>query len=585
MSARWLTKTEICRLPLPEEGFSLRCGDTLAEVQLAYEAYGTLNEAGNNAIFICHALTGDAHAAGWHTEDPDERPGWWDELIGPGKPVDTDKYYVVCTNILGGCKGSTGPASNNPKTGKPFGAAFPRIAIADTVAAERILLEVLGIKRLYAVIGGSMGGMRALQWAVSFPDFVERCVCVASAAHLNTQALAFDVIGRNEIEQDPNWCSGDYYDNDAKPDQGLARARQIGHVTYLSSASMRARFGREKRNEPWPGQKSQFSTDFQVESYLAYQGQKFVNRFDANSYLYVTHMMDMFDLPAEHGGLDKALASVKSKFLVVAVSSDWLFPPLQQLEIVTALLANRKEVSFFEIDSDKGHDAFLLEYETIGRGVEAFLTHEDDQPQPLKDLSKRQDAEHIRTLLPTGSRVLDVGSGPGDLLHVLAAERNVTGICVDRDFDAIVECLRKGLSAIQLDADKTLPNLPSDAFDCVLLNQTIQQLHSPLRAIREMLRVAPTAVIGFPNFAYYRYRWSLLCGGRLPKSETLPFEWYDTPNIHLVTTSDFQELCHRNNIAITEIAHLADCGLGNFFLKLGLDNLGSERAIVQIARS
>ena len=584
MTTRWLTKTIEHKLTLPKGGFALQCGDSLPEVTLAYEAYGTLNEAGDNAVFICHALTGDAHVAGWHTEDPEERPGWWDELIGPRKAVDTDRYYVVCTNILSGCKGSTGPASINPDTGRAYGADFPMISIRDTVEAERLLLKELKVNKLYAVMGGSMGGMRALQWAVSYPEFVDRCICVASAAHLGPQALAFDIIGRSEIESDPAWQSGRYYDTEEKPDQGLARARQIGHVTYLSSASMRMKFGRDTRDEPWPGDRGQFSTNFQVESYLAYQGQKFVQRFDANSYLYITRMMDMFDLPAEHGGLNQAFKNVQSKFLVVAVSSDWLFPPTQQLEIVQSLLENRKSVSFFQIDSDLGHDAFLLEYEAIGKGVGAFLAAEKQAEPSPKSHSRTQDIEHIQRMVKPGTHILDVGSGDGELLLALAKERGVTGICVDRDFDSIAACMRKGLSAIQLDADKALPKLPSDTFDCVLMNQTIQQLNSPLGAIKEMLRVAPAAVVGFPNFAYYRHRLAIGFSGRLPVSDALPFEWYETPNIHLVTTTDFIELCRKNEIEIQDFARLASTGFGQFLISIGLDNLGCERAIALIAR-
>ena len=405
---------------------------------------------------------------------------------------------------------------------------------------------------------------------------------MASGVSLSPQALTFDIIGRSEIESDPNWAGGDYYDKSAGPAAGLSRARQIGHVTYLSSASMAIKFGRDERASPYPGQSSLFSTNFQIESYLSHQGSKFVKRFDANSYLYISRMMDMFDLVAEFGSIAEAFRDVKSKFLIVSISSDWLFPPGQQLDIVENLVAARKNVSYFQIDSAYGHDAFLLEYETLGRAVDAFLNGAD--PATVNGSGNLVDRDLICEMIEPETRVLDVGSGGGDMMLSLTKQRNITGICLDLGFDEIVECMSKGLPAIQLDADEGLKRIASDAFDCVLLNQTIQQLHSALDTIRHMLRIAPACVVGFPNFAYYRCRLSILLG-RLPVSNTLPFEWYETPNIHLVTVDEFRQLCRQNDIHIADIRFLAETVVGRLLIALGGVNLGSERGLVKLTRA
>lgn len=576
-----IVQTQDIQLDLPPDGLQLSDGKVLSEVTVAYETYGTLAADGRNVIYVCHALTGDAHAAFYHAED-DRDPGWWDELIGPGKGIDTDRYYVVCANILGGCKGTTGPCSTNPETGKPYGTDFPLITVRDVVQVQKLLLDQLGVSELYAVIGGSLGGMQALEWAVRFPDYVNRCICVASGVNLSPQALTFDIIGRSEIESDPNWAGGDYYDKSEGPAAGLSRARQIGHVTYLSSAAMATKFGRDERASPYPGQSSLFSTNFQIESYLNHQGSKFVKRFDANSYLYISRMMDMFDLVAEFGSIAEAFRDAKSKFLIVSISSDWLFPPGQQLDIVENLVAARKNVSYFQIDSAYGHDAFLLEYETLGRAVDAFLNGAD--PSAVNGSDNLVDRDLICEMIEPETRVLDVGSGSGDMMLALTKQRNITGICLDLGFDEIVECMRKGLPAIQLDADEGLKRIASDAFDCVLLNQTIQQLHSALDTIRHMLRIAPACVVGFPNFAYYRCRLSILLG-RLPVSNTLPFEWYETPNIHLVTVDEFRQLCCKNDIHIADIRFLAETVIGRLLIAVGGVNLGSERGLVKLTRA
>jgi homoserine O-acetyltransferase/O-succinyltransferase len=577
-----LVETQTVRLELPPGGLKLSNEETLAEIDVAYETYGQLDIDGKNAIFVCHALTGDAHAA-FYQDDKDKKPGWWDTLIGPGKAIDTDRYYVVCSNILGGCKGTTGPASINPATGRPYGIKFPLITVEDSVQVEKLLLDTLGVAELYAIIGGSLGGMRALQWCVSYPDYVRRCICVASAVNLSPQALAFDIIARQEIECDPNWKQGKFYEDNPEHMNGLVRARQIGHVTYLSAASMAAKFGREIREKPMPGEQSKFSTSFQVESYLNYQGQKFVERFDANSYLYISRMMDMFDLEADYGSLREAFKHTQTKFLVVSISTDWLFPSVQQLEIVSILLSLRKHVSYFMLDSPYGHDAFLMESDTLQRGIESFLSGET--PSQPADTLDHQDLELISEMLEDDMHVLDVGSGDGSLILALQEARNISGVCLDLDFDKVETCMRRGLSVIQLDADTGLSLIEDNAFDCVLLNQTIQQLHSALQTIKQLLRISDTGIVSFPNFAYYGYRLSLAFKGRLPVSKVLPFAWYDTPNIHLVTVRDFRDLCKQHDIHIAQMEYESVSLTGRLMLSLGLPNLGAERSLAKITRN
>jgi homoserine O-acetyltransferase/O-succinyltransferase len=501
-------------------------------------------------------------------------------MIGPGAAVDTDRYFVVCANILGGCQGTTGPSSINPDTGKAYGITFPLITIKDVVRVQRLLLAQLGVNRLYAVIGGSMGGMQALEWAVAFPNEVDRCVCIASAENLSPQALAFDIIGRQEIESDPNWNRGDYYEAEI-PRAGLSRARQIGHVTYLSDQSMHTKFGRDQHDRP-TAEWSKFSTNFEVESYLNYNGNAFVDRFDANSYLYVSRMMDMFDLEAEHRGMENAFRETRCEFLFVSISSDWLFPPVQQLEMVKTLVKLRKPVSYFTLKSPFGHDAFLIDYETLCPGVGAFLN--GSRPASIPESVNRQDLDLITEMLPRELRILDIGAGDGGLMLALADQVGATGTCLDVSYEKIVDCMRKGLQAVQLDADTGLDEIASDAYDCVMLNQTIQQLHSALQAMKQMLRIAPLAVVGFPNFGFFSYRLKLLTSGRMPVSTDLPYDWYDTPNIHLVTAHDFTDLCERNDIDIEAIRYTTDSLLGQFLIALGAPNLGAERGLVRLAR-
>ncbi len=347
----------------------LESGHKLGPVDIVYETYGHPNEDRSNAILICHALSGDHHAAGVHGPH-DRYTGWWDNMIGPGKGFDTNRYWVICSNILGGCKGSTGPGSINPATCEPYGLNFPVVTIGDMVVAQKQLIDHLQIPRLYAIAGGSMGGFQALEWTLRYPEMVRSVICIASAAKLSTQAIAFNAVGRSAITRDPEWKGGQY---DGKgPEKGLAIARMVGHITYLSELSLDQKFGR--RLQSANRLSYNFDTEFAIESYLDYKGSTFTDRFDANCYLYITKAMDYFDIARSYGPLKEAFAKAAARFLFVSYSSDWLFPTAQSKEMVQALLSNGKDVSFIDIESPYGHDAFLLEEEKLTRILSGFLT-------------------------------------------------------------------------------------------------------------------------------------------------------------------------------------------------------------------
>ena len=352
-----------------KEPIELDSGQTLEEVTVAYETYGELNKQKSNAILVCHALTGDAHAAGWHKGD--KKPGWWEIVIGPGKALDSEKYFIICSNVLGGCKGTTGPSSINPKTKKEYGLEFPVITISDMVKVQKKLVDHFEINQLYAVIGGSMGGMQVLEWMVSYPKMMKKAIPIATAAMSYPQQIAFNAVGRQSIFSDPNWNGGNYYDSGEIPRNGLSLARMIAHITYLSDESMDIKFGRGLQDKDEISY--DFTVDFQVESYLKHQGETFVKRFDANSYLYITKAVDLFDLSVSNSLID-GLKNVEAKVEVISVDSDWLYPSEQSMEIVTALNANDIEVSYSEIKSNYGHDAFLLETGQLNYIFAKFLS-------------------------------------------------------------------------------------------------------------------------------------------------------------------------------------------------------------------
>ncbi len=355
----------------PPDEMVLESGARFGPVTLAYETLGVLDPDKSNVILVLHALSGDSHVAGYYAED-DPKPGWWDIMVGPGKAIDTDRYFVVCSNILGSCMGSAGPSSINPATGKPFGLDFPVVTIGDMVAVQKALMDHLGIKKILSVIGGSIGGLQVLEWCVRYPETVVSAIPLATTTKHSALTIAFNEVARQSIMADPNWNNGDYYSG-PKPDLGLAVARMIGHITYLSDESMRHKFGRRLQD------KSDFSfnfdADFQVESYLRYQGRRFVERFDANSFLYITKAADYFDLARQHdsGSAVKAFSRARAKFLVVSFTSDWLYPTYQSKSMVQAMKKNDLDVSFCEIEAEWGHDAFLLPNARLNTLVRGFL--------------------------------------------------------------------------------------------------------------------------------------------------------------------------------------------------------------------
>ncbi len=365
--AQEYAQTRYYNLP-GETGFRLQSGVDLKGLKIAYETYGNLAPEKDNAVLICHALSGDAHAAGYRRGE--KKPGWWDDMIGPGKAFDTDRFFVICSNVVGGCQGSSGPNSINPETGKPYGLGFPIVSIKDMVNAQKLLIDFLGIERLLAVAGGSMGGMQVLEWAISYPEKVASCIPIATTYKHSAQQIAFNEVGRQAIMADPAWEGGDYYEKN-HPSSGLAVARMIGHITYMSNTSMENKFGRAIKKEKLG---YEFTTEFEVEGYLRYRGDSFVKRFDANSYLYITKAMDLFDIQKDKT-LEAAFRNAKSRFLVIAFSSDWLYPPFQSKEIVKALKMNGCDVTYCEISSDYGHDAFLLEFKEETKLIGHFLNN------------------------------------------------------------------------------------------------------------------------------------------------------------------------------------------------------------------
>jgi homoserine O-acetyltransferase len=354
-----------------DEPLQLDSGHALTDVQIAYQTYGTLNAERSNAILVCHALTGDQHVA--NVNPVTGKPGWWSEMVGPGKPIDTDRYFVICSNVLGGCMGSTGPASTNPATDRVYGLDLPVITVRDMVRAQAMLIDRLGIATLFSVAGGSLGGMQVLQWAAAYPERVFSALPLATGARHSSQNIAFHEVGRQAVMADPDWRNGRYFEVDVSPRKGLAVARMAAHITYLSDEALHRKFGRnlQDRDKPTFG----FDADFQVESYLRHQGSTFVDRFDANSYLYLTRAMDYFDLAADYGGrLANAFLGTRTRFCVASFTSDWLFPTIENKAVVRALNAGGASVSFVEIESDRGHDAFLLDEPELFATVRGFLS-------------------------------------------------------------------------------------------------------------------------------------------------------------------------------------------------------------------
>ncbi len=560
-SAGELPHARSLMLPGP---LALRLGGELPEVRVCFETYGELNAAGDNAVYVCHALSGDSHVA---RHDENDAPGWWDIAVGPGKALDTDRFFVICANVLGGCRGTTGPWSSNPATGRPYGGDFPRITIADMVEVQKRLLDELGVGRLHAVVGGSMGGMMALSWAVLHPERVGSAILLATTHCLSSQALSFDIVGRNAIFKDPHYNNGQYYDQEQRPDDGLAIARMIGHVTYLSDRTMSRKFDPD-REHPRDVAYA-YEKEFSVGSYLAYQGGRFVERFDANSYVSLSLAMDQFNLGRDYGSLEAALARVTCPVLVVSFRTDWLFPPAHSRRMVDALLAQGKRVSALEVDSDCGHDAFLLENDlhvygplmagflkrgpvcaverpqSAKNGAQAGSTGRDAGPTNVRSIffQSRLDLARIEELIPTGASVLDLGCGAGHLLGRLRCRGSGALLGLELNPQDIVECVGQGLCVVQRDLDRGLGVFADGQFDVVVLSQTLQAMRRPDRVLTEMLRVGKTGIVSFPNFAHAPAVRQLAENGTSPVTEGLPFPWWSSPSIRFFSIKDFEALC------------------------------------------
>ncbi len=563
--------------------FKMRLGGELPGVVCAYETYGSLNGDASNAVLVCHAISGDSHVA---RHDPDDEPGWWDTLVGPGKAIDTDTHFVICANVLGGCRGSTGPGSIDPKTHKPYGPGFPDVSVEDMVDVQAKLLDHLGVKKLAGVIGGSLGGHQAMVWATRFPDRVAACCALATSTRLTSQALAFDVVARNAIQTDPDFHAGQYYDKPTKPNTGLAIARMLGHITYLSSKGMAERFDID-RHEP-----RQLDTDFEskfsVGSYLAHQGQRFVGRFDANSYVTLSMAMDLIDLGQTHDQRVERFSPATCRWLVLSFSSDWLFLPSQSREVVAALTARDQAVTYAELRTQSGHDGFLIDSDvqrfgplvraTIGPDPEVDPS-EGAQAQALSLIDRR-----IVELIKPGESVLDLGCGGGRLLSALR-ERSAGRLCgVEVKERSIVATAQRGLPVLDYDLNKGLPEFSDDSFDVVVLSATLQAIDHIDTLFDEMLRVGKRCVVSFANFAYRELRDMYAKQGRSPKAKgEYSYDWYDTPNRRFPSIADVQDLLTAKGATIHQGIYL-NTHEGKIISDDHDPNLNADTAVLVISR-
>jgi homoserine O-acetyltransferase len=542
------------------EPLQLSCGQWLSRYDIAYETYGTLNADASNAVLVCHALNASHHVAGYYANDP-ENVGWWDNMIGPGKPVDTNRFFVIGVNNLGSCFGSTGPQSINPDTGRAWGSDFPLVTVEDWVDSQARLADKLGVAQFAAVMGGSLGGMQALAWAIRYPQRVRHALVIAAAPNLSAQNIAFNEVARQAIMTDPDFHEGHFAAHGKLPRRGLRIARMVGHITYLSDLQMEDKFGRTLRD----GIRYSFAPEFQIESYLRYQGDKFAEYYDANTYLRITKALDYFDpAQASGGNLAKALSTATCKFLVVAFTTDWRFPASRSREIVKALVDRRRDVCYAEIDAPHGHDAFLLDnpqyhalvgayfdnvasdadYSTFRFGAEVRAKVEERHRT-----AHRADFATIAGWISPGAQVLDLGCGDGSLLAYLMRERNVKGYGVEIADARVLASVRNGISVLQSDLESGLAGFDDASFDCVILSQTLQAMRHTEEIVEEMLRVGREVIVTFPNFGYWSHRWQIM-KGRMPVSRDLPYQWYDTPNIHLCTVADFDAFLRERNCVV-----------------------------------
>jgi len=534
-----------------EDPFELENG-RLETFSLAYETYGILDEDGSNALLVCHALTGDHHAAGIRkdpkTGDLERKPGWWNDVIGPGKAIDTNKFYVVCSNCLGACQGSTGPASLKPGQEKEwYGMDFPEFTIHDMVHAQKKLLDHLGVRKLFAVVGGSMGGMQTLQWIVDYPSFVERGLVIAATPRHSAQTIAFNEVGRQAIRGDEAWNQGDY-GLDKGPFHGLGVARMMAHITYLSDLGMEEKFRQT------PDCKQNEDLTKVVNGYLEYQAQKFIDRFDANTYLKLTSALDRFDLFGKHG-LDDTLKDVSSKVLVIAFSSDWLYTPSENQWVVESLQRLGKEASYLEMPDTHGHDSFLKGSDDFDRAVRVFFSGMDKKEEEEQNLGrfrqvssryevkKEADFKVIDDWVSSGQRVLDLGCGRGMLLEYLRDSKQVQGLGVDFDRSKAISCIARGVSVYQQDIRHALANLPDDSFDWVIFSRMVEELPEPGAVILEALRVGRRVAVSFVNHAYWRNRLNFLGRGKRVQNEVYPDRWEKSGLRNHFSIEEFEQFC------------------------------------------
>jgi len=554
----------------------LELGGSLPSITCAYETWGELNANRSNAILICHAISGDSHVC---RHDPQDDMGWWEGLVGPGKAVDTDHFFVVCPNVLGGCRGTTGPGDICPETKRPFGADFPTITMGDIVDVQHRLAGHLGIDRWRAVIGGSLGGHQVLTWVKNYPDCMKSCIAIASSPRLTSQALGFDVIARNAIQTDPHFAEGQYYDKSIGPNTGLAIARMLGHITYLSSEAMEDKFDLD-RHDPRKIASS-FEQRFSIGSYLAHQGQKFTTRFDANSYVTLSMAMDLYDLGKTTAELQSSFSAAECKFLLVSFSSDWLFPPSQSIDIVNALTALNKRVSYAEITTDAGHDAFLIDADIAQYAplIEAQLS--DTIPAPLPTNEAQQ---AILQVIPPHASVLDLGCGDGALLAALRDRGHEHLVGVEVQQDGIQHAATLGLNVIDHDLNQKLPAFTDEQFDLVVLSETLQVVQNIDSLLKEMLRVGRRSIVSFHNFAHRDLRMDYVTRGRSPRADGLyDYAWYNTPNRRFPSILDVEDLIRDNDAVVHEAIYL-DTRAG---VRVAADddpNLNADLAILLISR-
>ncbi len=557
-----------------DEEIPLSSGEALSNITVAYDTWGTLNSEKDNVILIEHALSGNSHAADAFRKGS-FREGWWNRIVGPGKVIDTEKYYVICSNVLGGCSGTTGPSSIKPGTDHPYGMDFPVVTVKDMVVVQRKMLERMGINRVKAVMGGSLGGMQSLVWAKKYPDVVENCIAIATTWRTSAQSIAFNEVGRRSIIHDPGFNNGQYKKGE-QPKHGFAIARMIGHITYLCNESMNRKFGRDI-----VGDKIDFTMgkEFQVESYLEHQGYKFVDRFDANSYLYITRAIDYFALCHSPEAIVNRFKDSPVKFLILSYDSDWLFPTSQMKELLNALTTAGVNATFAEINYPYGHDSFLLEEDKQSRYIKAFLDGElidssdgsqsgsqasNKKPGHNKPVESRADLQAISKLVTQGSRVLDLGCGSGELLAELRDNMGCSVYGIDFDENETIATAAHGIPVIKHDLEEGLPMFPDKSFDFVILSLAFMQIRNQKNLFQEMLRVGKKVIITFPNFGYRKLRNYLMFKGRMPVGTSIPYTWYETPNIHHTTLLDFRDFVTDNDGVIEHEDYLKECSSGKY---------------------